>query len=210
MLDTKNTLAVFRVLEKTYGKPKPPLKHTSAFQLLVAVILSAQCTDERVNKVTPKLFTIASTPEKMITLGQKKLKKIIFSCGFYNTKSKNIIGMSKKLLKSFKGKMPDTLEDLRKLPGVATKSASVILSQWFKKPAFPVDTHVLRLAQRIGLAKGKTADKVYLELTKKVPENLWSAGSLQLILHGRSTCLARKPKCDACVLKKLCRYRYKT
>lgn len=210
MLDTKNTLTVFRVLEKTYGKPKPPLKHKTAFQLLAAVILSAQCTDERVNKVTPKLFTIAPTPKKMVALGQDSLKKIIFSCGFYNTKSKNIIGMSKKLISEFKGKMPDTLEDLRKLPGVATKSASVILSQWFKKPAFPVDTHVLRLAQRIGLAKGKTADRVYLELTKKVPKNLWSAGSLQLILHGRSVCLARKPKCGACVLKKLCQYRYKT
>jgi endonuclease-3 len=210
MLDIKNTLSVFRVLEKTYGKPKPPLKHKTAFQLLVAVILSAQCTDERVNKVTPKLFTIAPTPEKMIALGQNKLKKIIFSCGFYNTKSKNIIGMSKKLINEFKGKMPNTLEELKKLPGVATKSASVILSQWFKKPAFPVDTHVFRLAKRIGLAKGKTADTVYEELIKKVPEKIWNSGSLQLIFHGRAVCLARKPRCGKCALKHLCQYRHKT
>lgn len=209
MLNQQNTEKIFRLLDKKYPHPKAPLKHKSAFQLLIAIILSTQCTDQRVNQITPKLFKIAPTPEKMLKLGEEKLKKIIFSCGFYNAKSKNIMGMSKKLLKDFGGKMPDTLDNLKKLPGVATKSASVLLSQWYNTPAFPVDTHVFRLANRIGIVRAGTPEKTYRALIKKVPEKYWKNGSLQLVFHGRETCTARKPKCKQCILKNICQYKYK-
>lgn len=209
MLSTQQTQEVFRRLSSRYPHPKAPLKHTSAYELLVAVILSAQCTDERVNMVTPALFKKANTPEKIMKLGENGIKPYIRSCGFYNAKAKSIYHMSKSLLEKFHGEVPGTLEELMTLRGVAEKSASVILCQWFKIPAFPVDTHVFRVTNRLGMVKANTPQKTYQALTKKVPKKYWIDGSLQLVFHGRYTCLARKPKCARCVLQKICQYTYK-
>jgi endonuclease-3 len=209
MLNKNQIETVFTLLDKKYPKPKAPLVHKTAYQLLVAVILSAQCTDERVNKTTPALFKVAPTPQKMLKLGEKNLKTYIKSCGFFNAKAKNIIKMTHQLIANHKGKVPDTLDALTELAGVANKTASCILSQWFHQPAFAVDTHVHRVSNRIGLTRSSTPEKTYRQVTKKVPKQYWMDGSLQLVFHGRYTCKARKPECKVCILKNICQYKYK-
>lgn len=217
LMKKEKVVQIFDQLDGMFPNPKPALDHKDAFTLLVAVILSAQCTDVRVNMVTPYLFGKEvggygagyDSPEKILKLGEDKLKKIIHSCGFYNSKAKSIIGMCRGLIEKYNGHVPDTLEKLIKLPGVGRKTASVILCQWFHKPAVPVDTHVHRVANRLGLVRAKTPEKTEMRFREIVPEEYWIDGHLQIIFHGRKTCLARKPKCGSCLLNDLCEWKDK-
>ena len=182
----------------------PQLKFDSAFELLVAVILSAQCTDKRVNQVTQILFPIANTPEKILQLGQSRLEEIIRPCGLSRSKSKHIIGTAQTLLENYGGSVPSEFDELIKLPGVGRKTANVVTSVAFKTPAIAVDTHVFRLANRLQLAEGKTPLEVELGLQQIIPRDKWSAAHHWLIWHGREVCKARNPKCSACPLSKVC------
>ena len=192
------------ILEKTYAGAVPELKFNSPFELLVAVILSAQCTDKRVNAVTSELFKIANTPEKILSLGQPKLEEFIKSCGFYRMKSKNILAACEILVKNYGGEVPENFEELVKLPGVGRKTANVVTSVAFKKPAIAVDTHVFRIANRLQLAVGKTPFEVELVLQKIIPREKWSDAHHWLIWHGRKICKARRPLCSECPLQKVC------
>ncbi len=198
---------VLTILDSSYPTLPIPLKHRSAFELLIAVILSAQCTDERVNQVTPTLFPKdrPCEPEDILALGPEEVKKRIHSCGYHNQKTIALIGTSE-ALKGGKP-VPSDFDELTALPGVGAKTAQVIQSQWFKMPAFPVDTHVHRLCNRIGLAdSGKNRDKTERQVKALVPEKNWSDLHLQLIYHGRSLCTAHKPKCADCPLFELCEW----
>ena len=195
---------ILNILEQTYRGAIPQLIFHSDFELLVAVILSAQCTDKRVNQVTKILFPIANSPQKILQLGQSELEKIIKPCGFFKTKAKHIIGTAKILLESYGGKVPDNFDELIKLPGVGRKTANVVISVAFKKPAIAVDTHVFRLANRLQLATGQTPLEVELGLQKIIPKDKWSDAHHWLIWHGREICKARSPKCEICPLKKIC------
>jgi endonuclease-3 len=178
-----------------------PLQHKDAYTLLVAVILSAQCTDKRVNEVTPALFAKADTPQKMVKLGREKILKLIATCGLANTKSKSIFEMSKLLVAEHDGKVPDSFQSLEKLPGVGHKTASVIMAQAFGIPAFPVDTHIHRLAQRWKLTSGKNVVQTEADLKKLFPPERWNKLHIQLILYGREHCTARGcdgTKCPIC------------
>lgn len=182
------------------------LNYGSPYQLLVAVILSAQCTDKRVNVVTDRLFKVAPTPYEMLDLGEEELKKIIYSCGFYNNKAKNIISMSRDLVANHSGVVPSGFDELVSLAGVGEKTASVVLATEFKVPAFAVDTHVFRLSKRLGLANETNPHKTMETLKKRIDKSFWSAGHFALVLHGRYCCYARNPDCLNCTLKDVCRY----
>lgn len=197
-------LEELKILEKTYQGAKPELKFSSGFELLTAVILSAQCTDKRVNEVTAILFSVANTPEKILQLGQSELEKIIKPCGFFKTKAKNIFLTSKIILENYGGEIPKKFDELIKLPGVGRKTANVVMSVAFKIPAIAVDTHVFRLANRMKLAEGKNPLEVELGLQKIIPKEKWSDAHHWLIFHGRKICKARKPNCFECPLKKIC------
>ena len=192
------------ILEKTYANAVPQLNFSSPFELLIAVILSAQCTDRQVNKVTPELFSAADTPEKMLELGQEKLESIIKSCGFYRTKSKHILETCKMLVENFNSEVPEKFEDLVKLSGVGRKTANVVSSIAFKVPAIAVDTHVFRVANRLNLAVGKNPLEVELGLQNAIPREKWSDAHHWLIWHGRLICHARKPACENCSLRDFC------
>lgn len=199
-------------LHKEFPILEAPLKHRNAFELLIAVILSAQCTDARVNTITPILFPTDKpcTPQDILNLGEAQVKKLIFPCGYYNSKTKAIWGVSN-ALKTAQKDVPDNFEELITLPGVGAKTAQVILAQWFKQDAFPVDTHIHRVANRLGLAQsGKNRDKTEREVKRLVPKKYWSNLHLQLIFHGRKTCTAYKPKCKSCPLNDLCQWPDKT
>ncbi len=193
-------------LEKLYPDAKPALHYTTAYELLVAVILSAQCTDERVNKVTAVLFEKYSTAEKMITLSQAELEKYIFSCGFYRMKAEHILSASRDILEKFGGEVPNTVEDLMSLAGVGKKTANVVYSVWFGGDAIAVDTHVFRVSNRLGLAKGSTPLEVEAGLNKAIPKENWSKAHHWLIWHGRRVCHSQKPNCEECTLLGLCDY----
>ena len=193
-----------KILEETYAGAIPELKFNSAFELLVAVILSAQCTDKRVNIVTSELFPIANTPEKILQLGQTKLEEIIRPCGYFRAKAKHIILTSEKLLREYGGEVPADFDELIKLPGVGRKTANVVTSVAFKNPAIAVDTHVFRIANRTKIAEGSTPLEVELGLQKIIPKEKWSAAHHWLIWHGRLVCTARNPKCKNCPLNKIC------
>ena len=197
-------LEELRLLEETYRGAVPELKFNSVFELLVAVILSAQCTDKRVNQVTQVLFPLANTPEKILQLGQSKLEEIIKPCGLSRSKAKHIIETAQILLDDYGGSVPSEFEELIKLPGVGRKTANVVTSVAFKIPAIAVDTHVFRLANRMKLAKGNTPLEVELDLQKIIPRDKWSDAHHWLIWHGRDICKARNPKCNACPLSKVC------
>ena len=197
-------LEEIKILEETYRGAVPQLKFNSAFELLIAVILSAQCTDKRVNQVTQILFPVANTPQKILELGQAELEKIIKPCGFFKTKSKHIIETAKILLESYGGEVPADFDELVKLPGVGRKTANVVTSVAFKRPAIAVDTHVFRLSNRLKLATGKTPLEVELGLQKIIPREKWSDAHHWLIWHGREICKARNPKCADCPLQKIC------
>lgn len=193
-------------LKTMYPDARCELEHKSAYELLVATILSAQSTDKRVNMVTGELFNVADTPQKMLDLGEEKLKDYIRSIGFYNNKSKNIISMSEKLLKEYGGEVPSTMQELTSLPGVGRKTANVVLSNCFSVPAMAVDTHVNRLAHRLGFSDEKDLKKVEQDLVDKIDRNDLTLAHHLLIFHGRRMCKARNPLCDGCDLQDLCRY----
>lgn len=197
--------AILRKLKIQHPDAGCELEFGSTFQLLVAVILSAQCTDKRVNIVTEKLFKKYSTPEDFARLTVEELGKEIFSCGFYKNKSKNIISMSKDLLEKFGGKVPDDMDDLVSLAGVGRKTASVVLSVAYKVPAMPVDTHVFRVSRRLGLSDAATVEKVESDLRGLFPPEDWYDVHHTLIFHGRYVCHSQKPDCGACGLKELCK-----
>ena len=195
------------LLDDQYPKIKSPLFHKDPFQLLVATILSAQCTDIQVNKVTPKLFERYATPKEMAVANSRNLERIIHSTGFFRIKARRIKEMSKKILGDFGGKVPDSMQDLMTLPGVGRKTANIVLSAGFDRiEGIAVDTHVQRLAGRIGLSKEKLPEKIEQDLMKITPKEMWPRLSLLLILHGRKICSARKPLCDKCVLSNDCDY----
>ena len=198
----------FARLKKANPDPKCELDYQSPFTLLVAIVLSAQTTDKNVNKATPALFKAAPTPEKMIALGEEKLKDYIRSIGLFNGKAKNIIALSKDLVEKYNGEIPQSVEELQKLAGVGRKTANVFLNTMYGAPTFGVDTHILRLGNRIGLAKGKTPLDVEKALAKAVTgvipdEDLKRVGHW-LVLHGRYICTAKKPACDTCPVADLC------
>ena len=192
---------IAEILDETIPNPEIPLKHESPFTLLIAVLLSAQCTDKRVNEVTPKLFALASTPQKMAKLNASSIEEIIRPCGLAPTKSRAIAKLSQDLLDDYQGRVPNTLEELEKLPGVGHKTASVVLVQAFHKPAFPVDTHIHRCAKRWKLSSAKTVVQTEKDLKKLFPEKSWGRRHLQIILFARAFCPARghiKETCPIC------------
>jgi endonuclease-3 len=194
------------VLKTLYPDAKPALKYTTAYELLVAVILSAQCTDERVNKVTSVLFEQYSTPKQMLTLSQTELERYIFSCGFYRMKAEHILSASRDIVEKYDGEVPSTIETLMTLAGVGKKTANVVYSVAFGGDAIAVDTHVFRVSNRLGLAKGKTPAEVETVLQKVIPKNDWSKAHHWLIWHGRKICHSRKPDCENCALNGVCDY----
>ena len=185
-------------LDELFPNPPIPLDFKSPYTLLVAVVLSAQCTDVRVNQVTKVLFKEANTPSAMVKLGVKRIAEIIKPCGFFNTKSVNIFNLSKTLVEKYKGKVPSTFEELEALPGVGHKTASVVMSHAYKIPAFPVDTHIHRLAERWGLSDGSSVEQTEKDLKKIFPENEWEKRHLQIIYYGRTYCKARGHKVENC------------
>jgi endonuclease-3 len=195
---------IFRRFEDQESDPRTELDYASPFELVTAVALSAQATDVSVNKATARLFKVADTPQAMLALGEEGLKPFISSIGLYNSKAKNVIAMSRILVEQYGGEVPLTREALQALPGVGRKTASVVLNELRVEPAIAVDTHVFRVSHRLGLATGKTPDQVEAELMAIVPAPLQTRAHHWLILHGRYTCVARRPKCEACVVADLC------
>jgi len=201
----KDVLPLIKALKKLYPKHIIPLHHNNAWELLCAVILSAQCTDARVNTITPHLFKKYPTVQHLAKAKLSDVEKIIHSAGFYHSKAISLIEMSKRICEVYGGEVPQTMEDLLTLRGVARKTANVMLGDYFKKPAgIVVDTHVKRLAFRLGLTKQTDPVKIEKDLTKIIPYKYWGWIAIALILHGRSICPARKPSCDTCTLSKLC------
>jgi endonuclease-3 len=200
----------FRRLAEADPEPKSELEYATPFELLVAVVLSAQATDKSVNLATAKLYPVANTPEKILKLGEEKLIGYIKTIGLFRTKAKNVIGLCKMLIEEFGGKVPRTREELEKLPGVGRKTANVVLNVAFGEPTMAVDTHIFRVGNRTGLAPGKDPLAVELKLLKAVPEKYRLHAHHWLILHGRYVCVARSPKCAACVVYDLCGYKEKT
>jgi endonuclease III len=187
----KKAKHIAEILENLYPETPVPLNHTDAYTLLISVLLSAQCTDERVNKVTPHLFARANNPFDMIKLTVEEIRAIIRPCGLSPKKSQAIYDLSHILIRKHKGEVPATFEDLEELPGVGHKTASVVMSQWFGFPAFPVDTHIYRLAYRWGLSPLKNVEKTEADLKKAFPKKLWNKLHLQIIFFGRQFCPAR-------------------
>ncbi|MFT5875573.1 MAG: endonuclease-3 [Clostridium sp.] len=205
-MNKKNIKEVLQILNETYAGAKCGLDFTNHYELLVSTILSAQCTDERVNIVTKKLYTQYNTPEAMITLSQVELGEKIKSCGFFNNKSKNILAATKLILEKHKGRVPSTMEELIELNGVGRKTANVVLSNAFGIPAIAVDTHVFRVSKRIGLASGKNVEEVEEQLMKNIPKKMWSDAHHFIIWHGRRICKARKPNCEVCPIAPYCEF----
>ena len=200
----KRATDVLQLLKREYPVAICELTHESAFQLLAATILSAQCTDVRVNMVTPALFDAYPTPERLAVADVAHVEQLVRSTGFYQTKAKNLIGMASQVMSRFGGEVPREIEDLVTLPGVGRKTANVLRSVVFGLPGLPVDTHVGRLSRRLGLTKLEDPVKVEYELNAMLPPPEWGEFSLRLILHGRRVCDARKPRCEECLLESLC------
>lgn len=201
---------IFRRFSVQRPEPKGELEHTNPFTLVVAVALSAQATDAGVNKATRALFKIADTPEKMLELGEERVREYIKTIGLYRNKAKNVIALSRMLVERYGGVVPQTREELVTLPGVGRKTANVVLSMAFGKATLAVDTHIFRIANRIRLAPGKTPDEVEERLLKVIPNHYLYHAHHWLILHGRYCCKARKPECERCVIADLCRSPEKT
>jgi len=200
----------FSRFRKANPEPRGELEHLNPYTLLVAVVLSAQATDAGVNKATRELFKVADTPQKMLALGEEKLRDYIRTIGLYRNKAKNVIALSEKLIKDFGGEVPRTRAEIEKLPGAGRKTANVVLNMAYGEHTLAVDTHVFRVANRTGLAPGKTPLEVELGLEKIVPPEFMLHAHHWLILHGRYTCLARKPRCEVCLINDLCRWPEKT
>ena len=200
----------FSRFRKANPEPRGELEHLNPYTLLVAVVLSAQATDAGVNKATRELFKVADTPQKMLALGEEKLRDYIRTIGLYRNKAKNVIALSEKLIKDFGGEVPRTRAEIEELPGAGRKTANVVLNMAYGEHTLAVDTHVFRVANRTGLAPGKTPLEVELGLEKIVPPEFMLHAHHWLILHGRYTCLARKPRCEVCLINDLCRWPEKT
>ena len=200
---------IFERFRRANPHPTTELKYGSPFELLVAVILSAQATDVSVNKATEKLFAVANTPEAILALGEEGLKRYIRTIGLFNNKAKNIIATCRILVEKFGGQVPDNRRDLESLPGVGRKTANVVLNTAFGQPTMAVDTHIFRVANRTGLAPGKTPLAVEKRLLKVIPKEFLKEAHHWLILHGRYVCTARKPKCDRCLIADLCEFKEK-
>lgn len=200
----------FRRFQKVDPEPKGELQHINPFTLLVAVVLSAQATDAGVNKATPALFAVADTPKKMVKLGEDRVRDFIKTIGLFRNKAKNVIALSEKLIAEHGGEVPNDRAALEALPGVGRKTANVVLNMAFGQPTMAVDTHVFRVSNRTGLAPGKNVLEVELKLVEVIPAEFMMHAHHWLILHGRYTCLARKPLCERCVIADLCRWPGKT
>ncbi|MGC9159331.1 MAG: endonuclease III [Terracidiphilus sp.] len=210
-LAPERVAAILKGLDEAYPDVKCALDHRSPWELLVATILSAQCTDARVNLVTPGLFRRFSTPQAMARASLPELEELIRTTGFYHNKAKSILGAAKKIVAEFGGQVPQTLAELVTLPGAARKTANVVLGVSFgRAEGVVVDTHVLRIARRLGLAQGETPQKVEQELMRILPPGRWIDFSHQIIHHGRAICRARSPRCDRCNLETLCTAKDKT
>ena len=201
---------IFRRLSIAIPEPTTELVHHSTFELLIAVILSAQATDKGVNIATARLFPLANTPQAILNLGVEGLENYIKTIGLYRSKAKNVIATCRILVEQYCGEVPDTREAMESLPGVGRKTANVILNTAFGQPTIAVDTHIFRLGNRIGLAPGKTPLEVEQKLMKAVPKKYLQDAHHLLILHGRYVCVARKPKCWECVIEDLCEFKAKT
>jgi len=208
-MNAKKIAVIFSRFQKNNPDPTTELNYSDEFELLIAVILSAQATDISVNKATVHLFKKANTPAKIFKLGEEKLQEFIKSIGLYKSKAKNIIKTCDILLKEFNSVVPNNRQDLEKLPGVGRKTANVILNTFFGEPTIAVDTHIFRVSQRIGLAKGSTPLAIEKNLLKVIPKKYLVDAHHWLILHGRYTCIARKPKCVECIISDLCEYKDK-
>jgi endonuclease-3 len=210
-LAPERVAAILKGLDEAYPEAVCALTHTSPWELLVATILSAQCTDVRVNMVTPELFRRFPAPAAMANATLPELEALIRTTGFFRNKAKSIQGAAKRITEDFSGKVPETLAELITIPGAARKTANVVLGVCFgKAEGLVVDTHVFRISRRLGLAKEGTAEKVEQELMRVLPQDRWISYSHQIIHHGRAVCVARSPKCDRCNLEHLCRAKDKT
>jgi len=203
----KKTETILSYFDELHPNPKCALNFSNNYELLVAVVLSAQCTDERVNQVTPKLFKLANNPDKMITLSESKIKEIIYPCGFYNNKTKSILALSKDLVEKFNGQVPSTMKELTSLAGVGRKTANVVLGIAFGGQTIAVDTHVHRVSKRLDLTPDKSsAEQCEQDLLKIIPTNRRTKFHHQAIWFGRLTCKAQRPLCQECKLKNICKF----
>lgn len=206
LLSEKEMIEVFTRWRSQNPNPASELDYVNAFTLLVAVVLSAQTTDKGVNKATGPLFKVADTPEKMLALGEEGLISYIKTIGLYKNKAKHVLGLSKKLIDDYNSEVPATREELMTLPGVGRKTANVVLNVIFHQPTMPVDTHLLRVAPKIGLAEGDTPEKVEKSLLERIPAEFLHDAHHWILLHGRYVCTARNPKCEECIIRDLCKY----
>jgi len=201
-------IEIVEKLKKYYPDAKCSLDFKTPFELVIAVMLSAQCTDERVNKTTPHLFEKYSTPEKICNMEQEELEKIIYPCGFYKNKAKNIKAMAKEILEKYNGKVPQTMEELTNLPGVGRKSANVIMLEAFGNPqGIAIDTHAKRILSRLGISKNTVPTKIEQDILKIIPKEYYKDVNHLLVWHGRITCDSRKPKCEKCPIRENCNWK---
>lgn len=201
-----DVIKIIEILKKNYPDAKCSLDFTTPFELLIAVILSAQCTDDRVNKTTPSIFSKCSTPEEFAKIPLNELEELLHPCGFYKTKAKNIKLTAQKILDKFDGKVPETMEDLMSLPGVGRKTANVVMLEAFNKPqGIAVDTHAKRISTKLGLSAEKEPEKIEQDLLKQIPYEYYKDINHLFIWHGRNICTARSPKCAECPLKQFCK-----
>lgn len=206
LLSEEEMNIVFSRWQAQNPSPASELNYVNPFTLLVAVVLSAQATDKSVNIATEKLFQVADSPEKLLALGEENLIPYIQSIGLYKNKAKHLIGLSKKLLEDFKGQVPDNRDDLMSLPGVGRKTANVVLNVIFHQPTMPVDTHLLRISPKIGLAEGSTPETVEKSLLERIPPEFLHDAHHWILLHGRYVCTARNPKCQECLINDICKH----
>ena len=209
-MNREKRIAIFSILREQNPNPRTELHYANEFELLIAVILSAQATDISVNKATDKLYLVANTPQAIYDLGEKKLKTFVQSIGLFNTKAKNIIKTCKILIDDYDSIVPEDRAALESLPGVGRKTANVVLNTAFGHPTIAVDTHIFRVSNRTAIAPGKNVLEVEKRLERLVPEEFKRDAHHWLILHGRYTCIARKPLCSQCIIRELCEYRQKT
>ena len=205
-MDEQKRKKALQILAQVYADARPALVYSTAYELLVAVILSAQCTDERVNKVTRELFKEHNTPETMLQLSRQELEKYIFSCGLYRSKAAHILSASRDIVDKFGGKVPSDFAQLKSLAGVGQKTANVVSSVWFEADAIAVDTHVFRVSNRLGLAHANTPLRTEEQLKLSIPQADWSKAHHWLIWHGRKVCHSQNPDCGACPLADCCDY----
>lgn len=205
LLNNSEMEIVFSRWQQQNPAPESELEYVNPFTLLVAVVLSAQATDKSVNKATESLFKIVDTPEKMVELGEEKLISYIRTIGLYKNKAKSVIGLSQMLISDFNSQVPGNRDDLMKLPGVGRKTANVVLNVIFNQPTMPVDTHLLRISPKIGLAEGTTPEQIEKSLLERIPKDYLKNANHWILLHGRYVCTARNPKCNECIINDICK-----